>query len=185
MACHNGLVTPAGEDVSIGVGWRGSMMANSARDPYWQASVRRETLVHPTASAAIQNECSACHMPMMRFQANAEGRQAEVFSHLPLSHGDPLAADGVSCTVCHQIGERGFGERSSFTAGFELDTRTPRASAIFGPYDVDAGRTRLMGSASRFLPARASTSRARSSAPPATPSSPTPSRGRRGARRVP
>ena len=61
MACHNGLVTPAGEDVSIGVGWRGSMMANAARDPYWQAAVKRETLVHPTASAAIQNECSACH----------------------------------------------------------------------------------------------------------------------------
>ena len=45
MACHNGLVTPAGEDISIGVGWRGSMMANAARDPYWQAAVRRETLV--------------------------------------------------------------------------------------------------------------------------------------------
>jgi hypothetical protein len=155
MACHNGLVTPAGEDFSIGVGWRGSMMANSARDPYWQASVRRETLVHPTASAAIQNECSACHMPMMRFQANAKGRQAEVFSHLPLSHGDPLAADGVSCTVCHQIGERGLGERSSFTAGFELDTTTPEGERnIFGPYDIDAGRTNLMRSASRYLPAQ-------------------------------
>jgi malate dehydrogenase (oxaloacetate-decarboxylating) len=78
MACHNGLVTPAGEDVSIGVGWRGSMMANAARDPYWQAAVRRETLVHPTAATAIQNECSACHMPMARFQANAEGRQGDI-----------------------------------------------------------------------------------------------------------
>ena len=47
MACHNGLVTPAGEDVSIGVGWRGSMMANAARDPYWHAAVRRETLGPP------------------------------------------------------------------------------------------------------------------------------------------
>ena len=33
MACHNGLVAPDGEDVSIGVGWRSSMMANAARDP--------------------------------------------------------------------------------------------------------------------------------------------------------
>ena len=30
--------TPAGEDVSIGATWRSTMMANSARDPYWQAA---------------------------------------------------------------------------------------------------------------------------------------------------
>jgi hypothetical protein len=155
MACHNGLVTASGEDVSIGVGWRGSMMANAARDPYWHAAVRRETLVHPTASAAIQNECSACHMPMDRFQANAEGRQGEVFSHLPLSHGDNFATDGVSCSVCHQIGADGLGERSSFTAGFDLDTTTPEGERhVFGPYDVDAGRTSLMRSASRFVPTK-------------------------------
>jgi len=155
MACHNGLVTPAGEDVSIGVGWRGSMMANAARDPYWHAAVRRETLVHPTASAAIQNECSACHMPMARFQANAEGHQGEVFSHLPLSHSDEFAADGVSCSVCHQIQDEKLGERSSFTAGFGLDTTTPEGERqVFGPYEVDAGRTSLMRSASRFQPAK-------------------------------
>ena len=33
LACHNGLTTPAGEDVSIGVQWRTSMMANSSREP--------------------------------------------------------------------------------------------------------------------------------------------------------
>jgi hypothetical protein len=42
IACHNVLVTPDGEDVSIGASWRSTMMANSARDPYWQAGVRRE-----------------------------------------------------------------------------------------------------------------------------------------------
>ena len=155
MACHNGLVTPAGEDVSIGVGWRGSMMANAARDPYWHAAVRRETMVHPTASAAIQNECSACHMPMARFQANAEGHQGEVFKHLPLSHGDDFAVDGVSCSVCHQIQDEGLGERSSFTAGFGLDTTTPEGERqVFGPYEVDSGRTSLMRSASHFQPAK-------------------------------
>ena len=45
VACHNGIVTAQGEDISFGTSWRPSMMANSARDPYWQASVRRETLV--------------------------------------------------------------------------------------------------------------------------------------------
>ena len=131
------------------------MMATAARDPYRQAAVRRETLVHPTAAAAIQTECSACHMPMARFQANAEGRQGEVFSHLPLSHGDELAADGVSCSVCHQIGSARLGDRSSFTAHFDLDTTTPEGERqIFGPYEIDTGRTSLMRSASRFLPAK-------------------------------
>src|SRR5688572_30210979 len=58
MACHNSLTTPSGEDVSIGAAWRGSMMANSARDPYWQASVRREIMDHPDAVEEIENECS-------------------------------------------------------------------------------------------------------------------------------
>ena len=30
MACHNNLLTPSGEDVSIGATWRATMMANSA-----------------------------------------------------------------------------------------------------------------------------------------------------------
>ena len=37
VACHNDLKTSSGEDISIGFQWRASMMANSSRDPYWQA----------------------------------------------------------------------------------------------------------------------------------------------------
>jgi hypothetical protein len=33
IACHNGLLTSSGVDVSIGFDWRTTMMANSARDP--------------------------------------------------------------------------------------------------------------------------------------------------------
>ena len=55
LACHNSLTSPSGEDVSIGRAWRGSIMANSSRDPYWQASVRRETLDHPSHQAAIED----------------------------------------------------------------------------------------------------------------------------------
>src|SRR5688572_14480585 len=106
-ACHNGVTTSQGEDVSIGYEWRASMMANSARDPYWQASVRRETIDHPSESAAIQDECARCHMPMARATAAADARRAEVFAHLPIGENDSdesrLAADGVSCTLCHQL----------------------------------------------------------------------------------
>ncbi len=44
FACHNGLSTAGGEDLFIGLNWRPTMMANSARDPYWQAGVRRESI---------------------------------------------------------------------------------------------------------------------------------------------
>ena len=53
IACHNNLTTSRGEDVSIGSMWRATIMANSARDPYWQASVRRETIDHPIRGAEI------------------------------------------------------------------------------------------------------------------------------------
>ena len=44
IACHKGVSTSTGEDVSIGYDWRASMMANSGRDPYWHAAVRREVM---------------------------------------------------------------------------------------------------------------------------------------------
>ncbi len=160
LACHNGLLTPRGEDISIGTDWRASMMANAARDPYWQAAVRRETLIHPQAAAAIEHECSACHMPMARTQAKAEGGQGRVFAHLPVvpaaGPGQALAVDGVSCAMCHQIGKDKLGTKESFTAGFVVDTATPWGSRkIFGPYDVDKGRQRAMNSSSGFLPEKA------------------------------
>jgi hypothetical protein len=126
LACHNGLTTPDGQDVSIGVSWRASMMANSARDPYWQASVRRETIDHPSSAAAIQDECATCHMPMARATAHAAGRETAVFTLPPSRGGDAdrrLAADGVSCTLCHQIGPDRLGTRESFNGGFAIGRR--------------------------------------------------------------
>lgn len=160
IACHNGITGADGTEVSIASGWRASMMANSARDPYWQASVRRETLDHPAAAAAIENECSACHMPMTRFASKAAGRKESVFANtVPSAAGTipaMFAADGVSCSLCHQITARGLGERTSFTAGFDVDRATPQDQrAILGPYDVDEGRTKLMHSASMFQPQNA------------------------------
>jgi hypothetical protein len=160
MACHNGLVSPSGEDVSIGSGWKGSMMANSARDPYWQAAVRREVMDHPKAQAVIENECAACHMPMTRFEAKAAGRLGEIFAHLPIVKAgegtEALAADGVSCTACHQIQDKGFGRKESFTGGFSVDTEVPSGRRlIFGRLKVDRGRQAVMRSASDFQPQEA------------------------------
>jgi hypothetical protein len=155
MACHNGLTTPSGEDVSIGVSWRASMMAHSSRDPYWQGAVRREMIDHPTHAAAIEDECSICHMPMTTYPARAAGGLGRVFAHLPLDRrgADPLAADGVSCTVCHQITSERLGSPESFTGGYVLAVAGPtRPQPMFGPFEVDDGRAQVMRSATGVTP---------------------------------
>lgn len=158
FACHNTLSTSQGEDISIGFAWRASMMANSARDPYWQASVRRETLDHPAAKAAIEDECSKCHMPMARYQAGFEGREGEVFSHLGIGSDDRMdqyAQDGVSCSLCHQISKDKLGTPESLTGGFVVDTtRNTGERQEFGPFKIENGETRIMRSSSvGFTPA--------------------------------
>jgi hypothetical protein len=152
MACHNGLLTASGDDVSIGFDWRASMMANSSRDPYWQASVRRESIDHPESKQAIEDECSICHMPITRSHAKVRGRHGEVFSHLPFAADEKegrQAADGVSCSVCHQIGRERLGTSESFNGGFVVQAPAdPNARPEYGPYPVDPGHTQIMTSSS-------------------------------------
>jgi hypothetical protein len=157
LACHNGLVTTQGENVSIGSAWRASMMANASRDPYWQASVRRELLDHPAAAGEIEDECSVCHMPMSHTTERAAGGRGRVFAHLPLAARrgeiDLLAGDAVSCTACHQIQAQGLGTPESFTGGYAIDRQTPfEQRALFGPYAVDRSRATIMHSATGFTP---------------------------------
>jgi len=150
VACHNGLATPAGEDISIGLAWQPTMMANSARDPYWQAGVRRETIDHPESRAAIEDECSICHMPMARFESHLANHEGTVFSHLgflPQDGSDQLAADGVSCSLCHQISREKLGTRESFVGNFVIGGPNAQGNRIeYGPYAPDAGHTRIMRS---------------------------------------
>ncbi len=156
IACHSNITGPDGTDVSIGHVWRGSVMAHSARDPYWQASVRREVTDHPDARAEIEDTCSTCHMPMARVLAKENGGLGEVFAHLEAARqGDEramLALDGVSCTTCHQIRPDNFGEESSFDGNFVIRSSAGTDPQIFGPFDVDDGRRRIMQSATGFTP---------------------------------
>ena len=157
VACHNGLKTKSGEDISIGFEWRASVMANSARDPYWQGSVRRETIDHPESSAAIQDECSTCHMPVAHFTAESEGKKPEVFAHLPLTEKKPghaQAADGVSCSICHQIEPTGLGTQQTFSGQVNFAPRKEQTGRPeFGPFVVDAGHQRIMYTSTQgFVP---------------------------------
>jgi len=160
VACHNGLKTPSGADVSIGLDWRASIMANSSRDPYWHASVRRESLDHPESQSAIEDECSTCHMPMSHYEAKLQGRKGEVFAHLPFtngSKGNAEAEDGVSCSICHQISKEHLGTQESFNGGFVVEPpRSKNDHPEYGPFAVDPGHQTIMESSTGgFVPTQA------------------------------
>ncbi len=157
VSCHNGLVSEAGEDSSLGNGWRPTMMANAARDPYWHAGLRREVTEHPEAAAAIENECARCHMPLASLLAVHEGRMASVLQHLPARQATSpealLSLDGVSCAACHQLQAEGLGSPETFSGKIRVDTTAPYGQRpVYGPYAIDPGRTRLMRSAAQFEP---------------------------------
>lgn len=140
LACHNNLKSSSGQDVSIGSAWRASLMANSARDPYWQASVRREALDHASASAAIQNECASCHMPLQHFADQAQKHDTAVFSRLPLDphhEQDAAAGDGISCAVCHQAQPAGLGTPASYNGNITIAAPGAPVRPLFGPYPAD------------------------------------------------
>jgi hypothetical protein len=148
LACHNGLTTPDGKDVSIGFDWRSSIMANSARDPYWQASVRREDIDHPESKAEIEDGCADCHMPMARYEAKQKGQLGQVFMHLPFDRDakkNASAEDGVTCSVCHQIAKQNFGQPESFNGGFLVETPLSKDDhPEFGPFQIQPGQEHIM-----------------------------------------
>lgn len=150
VACHNGLKISSGADVSIGFNWRATIMANSSRDPYWQASVRRESVDHPESQSEIEDECSVCHMPIPRYEAKLQGHKGEIFSHLPFdpeNKGNAEAEDGVSCSVCHQISKEKLGTRESFTGGFVIDPPSAKNDhSEYGPFSIDSAHQRIMES---------------------------------------
>lgn len=161
IACHVGMKTSTGEEYSIGFDWRASLMANSSRDPYWQGSIRRETMDHPEATQHIQNECSFCHMAGIRLADRDAGRDTQVFSHFPFqkvtgktSQSQRLAQDGVTCSVCHQIEKEGLGTEATFNGNVVvskavLEDERPE----YGPYDPDHGHQTMMHSSTAgYLP---------------------------------
>jgi hypothetical protein len=157
--CHTQMVDEAGADVSIDSDWRSSMMANAARDPYWQASVRGEVLSNPDYQEIIEDTCATCHMPMARYTGATAGVSGQVLDEglaNPEHPLHPLAMDGVSCALCHQIRPDGFGEHESFHGGYAIDAELPpEQREAFGPYHVGMGMMQIMQSASGFIPMQA------------------------------
>jgi hypothetical protein len=159
VACHNGMKTKEGEDVSIGLQWQATIMANASRDPYWQGSIRREAMDHPAAKQAIEDDCSACHMPAVRMPDRDRGVHSDIFARFPLDHfpkGDRAAADGVTCSVCHQIDPAGLGTPASFSGKVQFSKPINRyLRDEYGPFDITQGHQTVMhSSTATYKPTR-------------------------------
>ncbi|KAA3624177.1 MAG: T9SS C-terminal target domain-containing protein [Bacteroidetes bacterium] len=125
--CHQELTTSAGEDVSISDSWRSTMMANSAKDPFWRAKVSHEILTVPQNQEILESTCTKCHAPAGIKNAHYLGQ--DTYS-LESMEADPIALDGVTCTVCHQIPSESMGIYSgNFLVGENHE--------IWGPYSFE------------------------------------------------
>lgn len=112
--------------------WRGSMLANASRDPFFRAVLAVEA-----RDAAAEGRCLHCHTPMASVEEKAAGRPGFRRAQLD-AKGDEdaedlaaLARDGVSCTACHQILPDGLGTAASFGGGFAIG----EDREIFGPHE--------------------------------------------------
>ena len=80
-------------------------------------------------------------MPLQYQQDKAQNRDTPMFSLLPLgaSHPDAAAAaDGVSCTVCHQIQAAGLGTPATYSGSFAVAPPATNPRPLFGPYAPDS-----------------------------------------------
>ncbi len=103
--CHgadpNGIasVTAEGADINLVDDWSSSIMANSAKDPFWRAKVSHEVFVNPQLQSEIEGLCTRCHAPLGRFAALLNGEEDYHISDMVT---DSVALDGVSCLACHR-----------------------------------------------------------------------------------
>ncbi|WP_372948040.1 T9SS type A sorting domain-containing protein [Mariniphaga sp.] len=128
ILCHStsdfALRDSQGNDVSPVARWRSTMLANSAKDPFWKAKVKHEGIVNPAHKEALENVCTRCHAPMG--MVNAFLTSSDYYTLDDLVE-DELGKDGVSCTVCHQINDF---SSPLFSGNFGInDTKE-----IYGPY---------------------------------------------------
>lgn len=112
--------------------WQGTMMANSARDPFWWAMVAGEVVTTPAAKEAIEAKCMRCHAPMAVVDAALDGDPQPAALEW-LHRGDERAAfglDGVACALCHQIQPTDLGADESLSGHFVIAAK----QEIYGPH---------------------------------------------------
>lgn len=114
-----------GDDINVVDDWRASMMANSARDPFWRAKVSHGVLLYPQHKDAIETKCTSCHAPLGHFNAIHNGADFYTMDSLL---NDSIALDGVSCLSCHKQSALDLGNLNSGNLNFDT------ADVAYGPY---------------------------------------------------
>jgi len=136
IGCHgfdvNGFasLTADGQDVNVYDDWSATMMANSAKDPFWRAKVSQEILINPSHSAALQTKCTSCHAPQGHYTAILRGAEHYTIAEML---ADTIAMDGVSCGACHKQSTQQLGFLHSGNLNFDT------SRVVFGPYDIPFG----------------------------------------------
>jgi hypothetical protein len=119
-------VNEAGHDISPVTLWRGTMMANSAKDPLWKAKVSHEVAINPSHQEALEDKCTSCHAPMGKYTHEAFNLGPYGMDDLAV---DSLGMDGVSCLACHKQSDEDLGLLNSGELNF---TANPVAYGPFG-----------------------------------------------------
>lgn len=127
--CHGhdelGIAMVAGEqDVNVVDDWRSSMMANSARDPFFLAKVEHEGLVNPGFKEQMEHNCMKCHAPQAVFEQQLLGNPPFTLAQFDTS---VMAQDGVSCLSCHMQNPDSAGRY--FSGNLQFDS-----ARVWGPY---------------------------------------------------
>ena len=151
MAAPPNMIYPAGAASSDTVynlspygEWRASMMGLAGRDPVFFAQLDSEVALHADAkelggAEGVQNLCLKCHGVMGQRQFHLD-QGVQDFDKPPYFTADrvyqtdeygALAREGISCTVCHHVAEKGLGTPETFTGNF----KTGPADEIYGPYE--------------------------------------------------
>ncbi len=118
-------VDSQGNDVNVVDDWRASMMANSARDPFWRAKVSHEVLVNPSHKVDIETTCTTCHAPLGHYRAVLNGAEHYLIDDMLQ---DTFGLDGVSCGACHHQSDEMIGQLNSGNLNFDT------SRVIYGPY---------------------------------------------------
>lgn len=131
-------VDTEGNDINLVDRWRSSMMANSAKDPFWRAKVSHEVELFPELQGEIESSCTDCHAPLGFFNAHHQGQEGYSIAEMEES---PLALDGVSCLACHQQSDENLA--TQFSGQMTIDTNQvaygPFGSPLVSPMAQESG----------------------------------------------
>lgn len=137
------MVDESGVDVNVADDWRSTMMANSARDPFFRAKVEHEVLVNPGHASEIENTCSKCHAPLGMHEERLLGNPPFTMAMLDTS---VMGLEGVSCLACHQQMPDSAGHFFSGDLKFgpERHHQGENSARVYGPYSDDEINTAIM-----------------------------------------